>query len=213
MSFLASVVLNRAAQTLLDVSQRTWSSAEKIGYLNEALAATAAADNDFYVVTSSFAPAAGVEQALPADGVGLIDVPRNTGGRPVTQVDRSLLDEATRFGTPSPSAAVEHFTFDSRSPRRFVIYPPNTGAGHIDIVYAAVPATVVTAGDTIAVNASYEPALVQYVLACCWAKNSKRQDLAKSSACLQQWGGLLGLDAKTIVKMTPKVAMQPGTTT
>lgn len=212
MSILASDVLDRVALTLLDVAQRTWSQSEKIDYLNEGLAATASADNDFNVVTVPFMLATGTEQVLPDDGVGMIDLPRNTGGRPITQVDRSLLDEALRFGSVVQRKVIEHYTFDPRSPRRFVVYPPNTGTGLADLVYAAVPPPVAVPTDTIEVSGIYEPVLVQYVLACCWSKNSKRQDLTKSGAAMSQWGGLLGLDAKTIAKMTPKVAAQPGTT-
>lgn len=213
MTITASTVLDRVSGALLDTAQRTWSQAEKVGYLNEALAATAAAHNDFYTVTTPFTVAPGEEQALPVDGVGLIDIPRNTGGRVVTQVDKSLLAESSRFWPATTRVrGVEHFTFDPRTPRRFVIFPPNNGAGIVDLIYAAVPPTIDDPTDVIPVNASYEPALVQYVLACCWSKNSKRQDLTKTNAAMSTWGSLLGLDTKTITMMTPKVAAQPGTT-
>lgn len=214
MTVLASTILDRVSSTLLDTAQRTWSQAEKISYVNEALKATAQIHNDFFVVEASFTPAVGAEQVLPDDGVGLIDIPRNTGGRIVTQVDKTLLDEAARFWPASTKEpVVEHFTFDPRNPRRFVLFPPNNGAGAVDMIYGAVPPDVTAPTDVIDVQSSYEPALVQYTLYCCWTKNAKRQDLAKASACYQQWGMLLGMDSKTITAMTPKVAAQQGTTT
>lgn len=213
MSILASTILSSVATTLLDGAQRTWGEDEKLNYLNEALRATAAVHNDFYVVALPFALAVGEEQSIPGDGVGLIDVPRNTGGRVVTQVDKGLLDESNRFWpAATKQSVVEHFTFDARNPRRFVVFPPNNGTGIVDLIYAATPPQVNYTQETIDVQASYEPALIQYVLSRCWAKNSKRQDLVKSGACLQQWGTLLGLDSKTVAAMTPKVAAQPGTT-
>jgi hypothetical protein len=208
----AATILDSAATTLLDTSGRTWSADEKLGYLNEALRATAFVKPDMYVVQTPFTLAAGEQQVLPTDGVALIDIPRNTGGRVITQVDKGLLDEANRFWpAATQEVVVEHFTEDPRNPRRFVVYPPNDGTGVVDLIYGAVPPQVMYAAEEIDIPASYEAPMIQYVLSRCWAKNSKRQDLAKSADCKQQWGTLLGVKSQGQVAVAPKVAAQPGT--
>lgn len=213
MTISAATILDSVSVTLLDTAQRTWRADEKLGYLNEALRATAFAKPDFYVVQFEFTPAAGEQQSLPADGVAVIDVPRNTGGRVVTQVDKGLLDESNRFWpAATQQAVVEHFTLDPRNPRRFVLFPPNDGTGLLDLIYGAVPPQVMYPEEEIDVAASYETPLIQFVLSKCWAKNSKRGDLSKATACMQSWGSLLGVKSQAQVAVAPKVAAQPGST-
>ncbi len=195
MTIQAATVLDSAATTLLDVAHRTWSADELLDYLNEAMRATAAArPTDFYVVEDSITLAVGVIQNVPADGIVLIDIPRNTGGRIVTQVDKGLLDESDRYWP------------------RFVSFPPNDGTGIVDMVYGAFPPQVMYAAEDLPVIDSYEPPLINYVIAKAYAKNSKRQDVAKMTTHMQMWGQALGLDASSISAAASKVAASPGTT-
>ncbi len=212
MPIVAATILDSAAGTLLDRAHRTWSADELLEYLNEALRATAFAKPDFYVLQVEFTPAAGEQQECPADAVALIDVPRNTGGRIITQVDKGLLDESNRFWpAATQEAVVEHYTEDPRNPRRFVVFPPNDGTGTLDLIYGAVPPQLNYDTDEIPVPASYQTVLEQFVIGKCYAKNSKRQDLTKSAAAMQQWGSLLGLKSSAQIAVAPKVAAQPGT--
>lgn len=213
MTIPAATILDSVAVTLLDTAGRTWSPDELLGYLNEALRTTALAKPDVYTVENSLILAAGVQQLVPADGVALIDIPRNTNGRVVTQVDKTLLDEASRFWPAgTQESTVEHFTADPRDPLRFVVFPPNDGEGVVDIVYAAIPPQVMYAAETLPVNESYQAPLQEYMLGRAYAKNSKRQDLQKSVAYFNQWGAMLGLDAKSQLAILPKVDSAPGTT-
>lgn len=212
MPIVASVILDSVAGTLLDRAHRAWPAADLLAYLNEALNATAFVKPDFYVLQASVTLAAGEQQDCPTDTVALIDVPRNTGGRVITQVDKGLLDESNRFWPASTQeVVVEHFTEDPRNPRRFVVFPPNNGTGTVDLIYGAVPPVLTTAADTIPVPTSYQTALEQFVLAKCYAKNSKRQDLSKSTAAMQSWGQLLGLKSNAQITTAPKVIAQQGT--
>jgi hypothetical protein len=218
----AATILDSAATILLDAAHRTWSADELLGYLNEAQRATAAArPSDFYVIEGQMQLAYGVIQNLPSDGITLIDVPRNNPTAPsglvpayrvITQVDKGLQDEADRFwpgGTPQPT--VEHYTFDPRNPRRFVVYPPNDGNGMVDIVYGAYAPQIMYDSEDLVCPDSYQTPLLNFVLGKAYQKNSKRQDLTKASAYLQMWGTSLGLDSKAIQAVTPKVAAELGT--
>lgn len=213
MALNAAAILDSVSTTLLDRAQRTWGAEEKLSYLNEALRATAFVKPDFYVLQIVHTLAAGEQQECPADAVALVDVPRNTGGRIITQVDKALLDESNRFWPAATrEVVVEHFTEDPRNPRRFVVFPPNDGTGQVDLIYGAVPPQVNYSDEEIEVPASYEAALIEYVLGKCYAKNTKRQDLSKAAACRQQWGSLLGVKSNAQIAVAPKVAAQPGTT-
>jgi hypothetical protein len=219
----ASTILDSVAVTLLDTAHRTWGSGELLGYLNEGMRATAAArPSDFYVVEEPLQLAFGVIQALPVDGIILIDVPRNNPSAPsglvpayrvVTQVDKGLQDEADRFWpSGTPQATVEHYTFDPRNPRRFTVYPPNDGNGMVDIIYGAFSPEVVYDSEDLVCPDTYQTPLINFVLAKAYMKNSKRQDLVKSGSYMQMWGNALGLDTKALQAISPKVASEPGTT-
>ncbi len=210
---IASIILDSVSVTLLDRAHRTWTEADLIGFLNEALRGTAGVKADMYTVQAPFTPAAGVLQLLPSDAVGLIDITRNLGGRNrvVTQVDEGLLEEANRFWpAATEQAEVEHFTADPRNPLRFRVFPPNDGAGSIEVLYGAVPPTINYPDDEIQVPDLYQPALTNFMLSRAYAMNSKRQDLAKASYYMQQWGNLVGLKSQSQIAIAPRVSQSPG---
>jgi hypothetical protein len=184
-----------------------------LGYLNEALRATAFVKPDMYTVQTDFTPAAGVLQTLPSDGVALLDITQNLTGRKrsITQVDEGLLEEASRFWpAATQQAEVEHFTADPRNPRRFRVFPPADGTGSVQILYGAVPPQLVYDAEDIPVADSFQTALTNFVLSRAYAKNSKKQDLAKSSFYMQQWGALLGLKSQAQVAVAPRTSQSPG---
>lgn len=212
MAVIVDDIIDSVAITLLDTAHRGWSRAEIVGYINEALAATATAKPDFYTVEEDIALTAGTTQVLPANGVSLFNVSKNASGTVVTQVDGGLLDEANRFWPAATQETdVEHFTADPRDPRRFNITPPNDGTGVVTATFGAVPDRVTgSSGEEIPVTGNYLAPLVEYVLAKCYGKNSKSQDLVKSGAHMQRWGALIGLKAKAQIAVAPKVAVSEG---
>lgn len=211
MALLASVITNSAALTLVDVAHVTWSEPELLGYLNEALRATALVKLDTVTKQQSVSLVEGVLQDLPSDAIALIAIPRNVSGRVVTEVDQQLLDEVQRFwpaGTPEPT--VEHYTVNPASPRQFNVFPPNDGTGAVVALYGVVPPELTVVSDPIPVNDTYEQPLISYVLARAYAKNTKRQDLTKAAAAMQDWGRSLGAKSAAQFAISPKVVSQPG---
>ncbi len=206
-------ILDSVSTTLLDVARRTWTLPELVQYLNEALAATAAAKPDMYVVEEDLTLAAGITQTIPARGVALINVQQNVvSGRMVTQVDGGLLDEANRFWPgATQEVEVDHFAYDPRDVRRFSVTPPNDGTGQVVLLYGAVPDPVTgSSGESIPVSPNFEPMLNEYVLYKCYSKNTKSQDLTKSTTHYQRWAALLGLKAQSQAAIAPKVAVSEG---
>lgn len=214
MSIAVEPLLASVSVTLLDTLRRAWPlDSDLVPYLNEALAATAAVKPDMYTKQEFVAMEAGISQTIPSDGVALLDVIHNeVRGRVVTQVDGGLLDESNRFWPAATRVTeVQHFAADPRDPRRFNITPPNNGEGSVQILYGAVPPDVIgSSGETIPISPSFKAPLTCYVLAKCYAKNSKRQDMSKSAAYMNQWGALVGLKTKGQVAVAPKVAVSEG---
>ena len=125
MTVVVDDIINSVATTLLDTAHRGWPRSELVGYINEALAATAGAKPDFYTVEQDISMVAGITQALPEGGLSIFNVSKNVvSSRVVTQVDGALLDEANRWWPAATQEVdVEHFTADPRDPRRFSITP------------------------------------------------------------------------------------------
>lgn len=212
MALAASVILDGAATTLLDQDGISYPRPTLLGWLNEALRATAFVKPDMYVKDTDVALVAGITQELPADAVALINIPQNSGtGRVITQVPAKLLDECNRFWpSATRQAAVEHYTSDPRNALRFRIYPPNDGTGSVEMVYGAVPPTIATEDDDIPVKDSYQTALTDFVLGKAYAENSKKGDITKATASMQSWGRALGIKTGAQIALAPKVAAEPG---
>ena len=213
MAVSVDTILDSVSVTLLDTARRTWSRPELLGYLNEALRATAFVKPDMYSVRDFVTLVAGIAQDLPADGVALLDATDNEAtGRTVTQTDLALLQEENRFWpAATQQAEVENYAADPRTPRRYYVFPPNDGTGSLRVTYGAVPAALTgSSGEDIPVPDSYQNALTNFVLAKAYAKNSKKQDLTKTSAYTNEWRLALGLKSQAQVAVAPKVAQSPG---
>jgi hypothetical protein len=213
MTIAVGPLLDGVSSTLLDTARRSWPLHDLVSYLNEALAATSAVKPDMYTRQEFITLAAGVSQVIPADGVALLNVIYNeANGRVITQVDGGLLDESNRFWPANTEEVnVYHFAVDQRDPRRFNVTPPNTGTGRVQILYGAVPPAVTgSSGEDLPLSPNFEPILVNYVLAKAYAKNSKKQDLGKTTAYMNQWGAMVGLKTKGQVAVAPRVASSEG---
>ena len=213
MTVAVGPLLDSVSVTLLDTARRSWPlDSDLVPWLNEALAATAALKPDMYTVQEFVTLAAGISQVVPAAGVALLDIIQNASGEIVTQVDNGLLDEANRFWPAATrETRVQHYSADPRDPRRFNVTPPNDGAGSVQILYGAVPDPVTgSSGEDLPISPNFAPILSVYVLGKAYAKNSKKQDLAKSSAYMNQWGSMVGLKSKGQVAVAPKVSSSEG---
>lgn len=208
---LASVIVNACRVTLIDSAAATWSDAELLGYLMEGQRQVCFLKPDAYTQRDYVDLAAGVKQALPANGIAILDVGDNeVSGRACTLVDKEMLDHSNRFwpaGTQEVDA--QHWAADPRDPRRFDVTPPNTGTGSLEVLYGAyTPDTEL--GVDITLNDSYQFALECFVLHRAYAKNSKKQDLAKAGAYLETFKQALGIKSAGQVAVAPKVSQSAG---
>lgn len=197
MTLLASVIVNRVRNTLVDPNGTGWDDAELYDYLSAAESAVCNAKPDAYTVMDDLPLTAGVVQALPADAIQLFSLYFNTvSGAICTQVGVELQNQANRAWPANPMQAdVEEYMTDARNPRRFLVNPPNDGTGTVMAFYGAEPPPFDSAAPSQALNIpdTYQTALWAYVCALAYAKNTKRQDVVKSNAMLGLFNQLLGL--------------------
>ena len=122
---------------------------------------------------------AGTRQIIPELGSKLIDVVRDMGTdgtsptNAVRMIDRSVLDHSRpNWHVPTASMPIQHFAYDTRDRRGFYIYPGGFAPfRRIEIIYAAAPAELTAASDTIGIDDNYQPVLLSYVLHRAYAKD------------------------------------------
>lgn len=208
----AAEILSTARSTLLDAAATAWSQQDLLDYLNQAFRASSGAKPDFYVVKDNVELTEGPEQSLPTGGVQVLDILENAySGQVVTLVDRELIDETNRFWPVTDRGRdAQHYAVDPRDPARFTVMPPNDGTGEVRALYGALHPTIALGDidDALLVSDKFQPALISYVLHRAYAKNSQRQDMAKSSFYKQQWAADLGLDTRAQAAVAPRATPQ-----
>lgn len=202
-------VIERVARTLIDENFVGWTQDELYDYYNMAAAAIVTAVPTSHTVVGPIPLVAGALQELPADGLSLMSIFYNAASKQaVNQVGLELQNQAARgwVGYTPETDVVEYMT-DVRMPRRFFVNPPNDGNGSVVALYSAVPAQVEPADedDPIPFTDIYQNPLWAATLAFAYAKNSKRQDVAKSQFYLQMANQMLGLREQSKIAVAPKL--------
>ena len=150
-----------------------------MGWLNDGQREVLVFKPNANVVNTSIQLASGTKQSLPADGIQLIDVPRNMGsdgatpGKAIRIAMREILDaQSPDWHTETPSATTKHYMYTPLDPKHFYVYPPSNGAGQVELIYAAVPAKVATIANMISLDDIYSNVLVDYILYRAYSKDS-----------------------------------------
>lgn len=211
-TILTDSILGRAQEELNDDEGVRWPAARLVDFLNEGQRAIVEIKPTAYVVGRSIQLAAGTTQALPADGVQLIDIPRNMGsdgstpGRAIRIVSRTLLDaKAPLWHQADSDSEVRHFMYDADIPKRFLVYPPqpSIGMGYVEMLMAAIP-PVTALGQSITVDDIYEAALLDYVLYRAFAKDTEfSADQGRSGTHYQAFFSQLGAKLKAETATNP----------
>lgn len=179
-------VLRRTKLILQEVTQNgtRWTNEELLGWLNESYQAIVAIKPDASSVNAQITCVSGTRQTIPADGMRLLDVVRNTGvaakGMSVMKARRDALDATRRnWHGETASDTVEQFIFDDQDPTHFYVYPPATTAAKLEIIYSSVPTPHASAQasssstEVVRLGDHYVPAIVDYMLARAYAKDAE----------------------------------------
>lgn len=182
-----SAIINNAKLVLQEVtaSGTRWANEELIGWLNEFYQAAVQLKPDAYSVNEEMELTPGTKQEIPASGLRLIDVVRNTGltsdQMAVMVTTRRALDSTRRTWHSDPASAnIEQYVFDDLDPTTFYVYPPAESGAALEIIYSAVPephdksgGLEVIGSDKFKLNDAFVPVALDYILYRAYAKDAE----------------------------------------
>jgi hypothetical protein len=233
---LATEVIRRASTALFDATNVRWSLGELVDYINDGQRQIILLRPDSNSVTASIKLGIGSKQSIPlVDGTDPNSVPtpkgvrflravRNMGsdgrtpGRAIRECSRVALDnEVPDWHFANPAATVQHYIFDNIAPKTFYVYPaiPNPSNTYIEMVYSGLPVTVLknadgsptSPTDLLTLSDQYINALLDFVLARCYAKDaSYAGNMARAQAHIQSFGA--SLSATMTTEFTAAAAQQ-----
>lgn len=215
-------IISKAQTLLQDTTAVRWPAIELQGWLNDAYREIVNIRPDSNTLTGSFTCVAGPRQVLTsqfANATRLIDVIRNVATasdkRAVRLVDRHILDTQRRTWYSENNAdTVQHYMFDPRIPKEFLVYPPATTSAQLEVAYASVPTahtltesqlTNTATTETIRIDDSFANALLDYILYRAYSKDADyAANAQRAVAHYQAFQTSLG------VKGQSEAASQPG---
>jgi hypothetical protein len=211
------------AQTLLqDEDSVRWTVTELQYWLNDAYKETIGLRPDVNTQTSEYTCVSGPRQVLAGsfpNAIRLVEVVRNlattSNKTSVRLTDRKSLDTQRRsWYADTPSASVEMYMFDPRTPKQFLVYPPATTAARLEVIYSVLPTehTLSAAqlinpatAETIRIDDIFATALFDYMLYRAYSKDSEQTAMMQRAvAHYQAFQNALG------IKQQVDAASQPG---
>ena len=161
-------------RTLNDADKVTFSDADVVAAINEALSALCIYRPDAAAKTAVVMLTAGTRQQLPTDGSRFIRMIRNRGtdgvmiGRAIHQCDFPTLDDIAPGWHQLSANYVAEYAFDPHSPREYWTYPAVPQGGlYAEITYSQRFATVALS-DSLPVDDVYSQPLKEWALYVLW---------------------------------------------
>lgn len=220
MALTVANVVQRAKDVLMEVSVDgiRWTNDELVRWLNEAYEALVGLRPDAATVNDAITLTEGSRQTLPATGIRLIEVVRNTAAgsnkSAIRQMDRKTLD----WGRPkwhgeTPTEDIEFFIFDENDPTTFYTYPPATATAEVELIYSVVPSPHTDydtdSGNSISVKDHFAPALVDYILYRAFGKDNEAPNgAARSATHYQMFQQGLGIRQQVATQISPNIEQQ-----
>lgn len=211
-----ATIVNNAKLVLQEITAAgtRWTNEELIGWLNEFYQAAVQLKPDAHSVNEEITLESGTKQSIPASGLRLIDVVRNSGqGSDMTAVmvtTRRALDSTRRTWHSDPeSESIEQYVFDDLDPTNFYVYPPAKIGAALELIYSAVPEPhdvtlgLGTAGSELfKLNDAFAPVALDYILYRAYAKDAEHAaNLNRSqmhyNAYMQQLSGKTQTDTRS----------------
>lgn len=210
-TILASDLLTRAADILQDITKVRWPEDELLRYMNDAQRQIVLQIPGANASNTTMAVVAGTKQTIPSDGVCLLDVVRNVGGRAIRLIDRDILDTQRPLWHTEAAGAegIKHYIFDPRDPTHFYVYPP-PAAGSIEIIYSSAPTDIATTATAITLPDIYANAILDYMLYRAYSKDAEYAgNSSRAAAAYAAFLQSLGQKTETESKAEPNVNAPP----
>lgn len=169
-------IVDRARRILQDTTAggTRWLDAEMLDWINDAQREIVLLKPNSYSAVQDLNLVLGTKQTLPAEGLLLLTVVRNVGGKAVRRVDRNILDsENPDWHTAAGDAIVEHYIFDEDAPETFWVYPPQpVSTGSVEIIYSRSPTSLANLATAITLNDIYMNVILDYILYRAYSKDT-----------------------------------------
>lgn len=220
-------IIDRAQTLLQDNTATRWPRIELQKWLNDAYKEIILARPDAYAQSAKITLSPGTRQSIavtPAGALRLMDVVRNTAPtsakRGIRAINRRILDEQMPdWHSQEESVDIQHFIFDPKLPKEFLVYPPALATAEIEIVYSSVPTphaltdaqlSNAATADTIKLDDVYANAILDYVLYRGYSKDaSYAGNAARASQAYAAFSNSLGLKSQ-VDGATAPTAQQGG---
>lgn len=207
MTTLSSIV-SRVSSQLNDIENARWTKPEILDWINEGIKQIVILLPESNAVSVEHQLDEGTKQSLPADGVRLIDVIRNTGleggkpSGPIRIVERDVLDALRpNWHRDRSAASAKNFVFDPRNPKTFYVYPPARGQ-FVELVYSKMPHPLLI-GDELGNFEIYSAALTSYALHRAYDKDTEESSAMRSQRYEQSFLNAIGLFDQADMKVQP----------
>jgi hypothetical protein len=213
MATTAASLIDKARELLQDTNAQRWSDSELLGWLNDGQLEAVRLNPEVSVHEEDIDSLDGYRFTLDTLGLTktplrLIDITHNGANSPVSPIDRREIDDVfPGWRTSTPGADVTHYTFDSRNPKAFYVFPP-AAAAQLHIVYSATPDTVASTVATINVDDIYGPLLINYI---CYRAILKDAEYADNAALAEKYYKLFSLGITGKSEADKAVEPVPGT--
>jgi hypothetical protein len=207
----AGALIDRSSIILQDKTNIRWPRDELLGWLNDGQREIVLHKPNAYIKNVAIALTTGSKQALPVDGVSLIDVSRNVNGNAIRVVSREILDaQSPGWHMMAAAVAVKHYVYSPLDPKTYYVYPPSNGGSSVDLIYAASPSDVAE-GAAILVDDVYATALINYILYRAYSKDAEyAANASQATAFYQQFMALLGAKVTAETITSPAQALGQG---
>jgi hypothetical protein len=212
----------RAQKLLQDEDSVRWTVTELQYWLNDAYKETIGLRPDANTQTAEYTCVVGPRQVITGsfpNAIRLVEVVRNLASTSnktsIRLTDRRSLDTQQRsWYSETPTASVELYMFDPRTPKEFLVYPPASTAARLEVIYSVLPADhALTAEqldnpattETIRIDDIFATALFDYMLYRAFSKDAEQTAMMQRAiAHYQAFQNALG------IKQQVDAASQPG---
>lgn len=211
MALLASTIINRAAKLLSDREFTHWTKADLLDWINEGVGQIVQLRPDANEVAVQVSLAAGARQQIPTDSVQLVRVDRNVGGRAILQVRREDMDAFNPgWVAEAQTAIVSEYMADKQAPKFFWVYPPNNGAGSVELVVSKLPSAVVNEGSDVGLGAEFASPLLHFVMYRAMDHSTESSDKRLARDYWDKFLRSIALDAQVDEAFSPEEEVTDG---
>ena len=207
-------LINRAEEILQDNTNVRWSQQTLLNYLNDGQREVVLFRPDANPVNASFTLAANAaKQTLPSAALRLLSIYKNASPttKPITNIERRVLDDQIEDWYGTTGTNVEHYVYDPMDPKVFYVYPHTTSSSAtISIVYSSSPANITISNFTsdttvISLDDVYANAILDYMLYRAYQKDTEYAgDMQRSAMYLQSFQNSLGVKNQVDAGSTPR---------